>query len=296
MTNTYSFFLGCIAPNRYPAIESTTRLVLDRLDIGIQEMERAGCCPAPGVFRSFDRPDWMVAAARNISIAESNGSPLLTVCNGCFGTLFSVNHELSENEELKKTVNSRLEGLGSHVDASGEVKHIAQVLGYDVGPSEIQNKIVRKVKLRAAVHYGCHFLRPFDEKQIDDPDDPHILENFFEALGVECLDYRNRMMCCGAGGGVKAAHATDSMDILAEKMSSIAESGAEVILDICPFCHLQFDGGQKTLNETMGTNFNIPVIHISQLVAFCMGEDDIGMQHQIIAPDFKLEEKPLDED
>jgi heterodisulfide reductase subunit B len=296
MTETYSFFLGCIAPNRYPAIESTTRLVLDRLGIGVQEMERAGCCPAPGVFRSFDKADWMVAAARNISIAEKNGSPLLTVCNGCFGTLFSVNHELSHNEELKKEVNSRLDGLDSHVEASGEVKHIAQVLGYDIGPSGIQDKIVRKVKLRAAVHYGCHFLRPFDEKQIDDPDEPRILEDFFEALGVECVEYKTKMMCCGAGGGVKAAHAPDSMHILAEKMAGVKESGAEVILDICPFCHLQFDGGQKILNESQGADFDIPVIHISQLVAFCMGEDDIGMQYQTIGQDFKLEARPLDEE
>ncbi len=289
MNTGYSFFLGCIMPNRYPAIESATRFVLERLGINVQEMERAGCCPAPGVFRSFNKPDWMVAAARNIAIAEANGSPLLTVCNGCFGTLFDVNHALKHDEELRKKVNEKLEKLGYHVKADGEVRHIAQVLGFDIGPSGIQQYLKRKVKLKAAIHYGCHFLRPFHLKQIDDPEDPRILEDYFEALGVESLNYRGRLLCCGAGGGVKGAHAEESMKMLLEKMEGIAESGAEAILDICPFCHLQFDGGQKILNEKYGTDFHIPVIHISQLTAFCMGENEIGMKYQVIAPEFRLE-------
>ncbi|MHA1615530.1 MAG: CoB--CoM heterodisulfide reductase subunit B [Candidatus Thorarchaeota archaeon] len=294
MSIEYSFFLGCIMPNRYPAIESATRFVLKTLNMGVKEMERAGCCPAPGVFRSFNKPDWMVAAARNLAIAEQNEADLLTVCSGCFGTLFDVNHVLSNDKELKKKVNLQLKKLGYEVKADQQVKHIAQVLGFDIGPSDIGNYIKRKVKLKVAVHYGCHFLRPFNEKQIDDPDDPSILEDYLEALGVESIDYRRKYACCGAGGGVKAAHADQSMKMLGEKMQAIVESGVDAILDICPFCHLQFDGGQKILNKEYGTDFQVPVIHLSQLTAFCMGMDDIGMKYQTIRPDFKLEAAPLD--
>jgi heterodisulfide reductase subunit B len=294
LATDYSFFLGCIMPNRYPAIESTSRFVLHKLGFNIHEMERASCCPAPGVFRSFDRADWMLAAARNIAIGEKNGSDIVTACSGCFGTLYGVNHALSHDSDLKKKVNSRLEELGYSISADREVKHIAQVLGYDVGPTEIASAITRKVKLKVAVHYGCHFLRPFDEKGIDDPDAPTILEDFLEALGAECVDYRRKYACCGAGGGVKAAHSDDSMKMLAEKLEAIQDSEAQAILNICPFCHLQFDGGQKTLNEEYGQNFNIPVINISQLTAFCMGQDDVGLQYNTTAPDFILEGEPIE--
>ncbi|MHA1769755.1 MAG: CoB--CoM heterodisulfide reductase subunit B [Candidatus Thorarchaeota archaeon] len=294
MGKEYSFFLGCIMPNRYPAIESTSRFVLKELGFEIKEMDGASCCPAPGVFRSFNRFDWAVAGARNLAIGERNQTDILTACSGCFGTLFGVNHLLRHDPEMKKAVNAKLEKLGYQVTNEREVKHIAQVLGFDVGPRGIAEKIKRKANLKVAVHYGCHFLRPFNEKQIDDPESPTILEDYLEALGVECIDYENKYACCGAGGAVRAGDNESSMKMLGEKMAAVTNSEAEAILNICPFCHLQFDTGQKTLNERYGTNFNIPIVNISQVTAFCLGMDDVGLKYNVIAPDFKLEAAPLE--
>ncbi|MFX0044667.1 MAG: CoB--CoM heterodisulfide reductase subunit B [Candidatus Hermodarchaeota archaeon] len=293
MEKELSFFLGCVMPNRYPAIEATTRFTLERLGYTIKEMEGASCCPAPGVFRSFDKFDWIVTAARNLSIAEENGSPIVTTCSGCFGTLYGASHSLKEDDELKKKVNQRLKSLERQLNSDVEVKHVAQILGYDVGPSEIEKVISRKVRLKVAVHYGCHFLRPFEERGIDDPDRPRILEDYLEALGIDCVDHEKMYACCGAGGAVRAGHFDSSMDMLSEKIHTIENSEAEAILNICPFCHLQFDGGQQTLNEKHGTQFNIPVINIAQVTAFCLGMDDVGLKYNATAPEFQLEAASL---
>ncbi|MGV9102837.1 MAG: heterodisulfide reductase-related iron-sulfur binding cluster, partial [Candidatus Thorarchaeota archaeon] len=54
----FMHFLGCIIPHRYPSVESATRLIFPDLDMELLDMEGATCCPAPGVFGSFDRVTW----------------------------------------------------------------------------------------------------------------------------------------------------------------------------------------------------------------------------------------------
>ncbi|MHA1255390.1 MAG: CoB--CoM heterodisulfide reductase subunit B [Promethearchaeota archaeon] len=295
---TFAFFLGCIMPNRYPQIEKATKFVMDKLGYTILDMERATCCPAPGVFRSFNKFDWMVAAARNLCIAEKLDVDIITVCNGCFGTLQEVNKHLKEDEDHREKVNEKLKLLGDYeFKGTIDVRHIAEVLGYEVGPWGIEDFIVRKVNARAAVHYGCHFLKPTRVREIESSEGPTIVEEFIEALGVTSVPFKEQLTCCGAGGGVKAFDGNASMTIFAEKMKNIDEVKPDFILDICPFCHLQFETGQDFVNKNKNCNYDYPVIHLSQLVAYCMGmePDFIGLQYQMMGKSYEFETEPISE-
>ena len=290
---TFSFFLGCIMPNRYPQIESATRFVMEKLGYKLLDMERATCCPAPGVFRSFDKADWMVAAARNICIAEKNDADLITVCNGCFGTLIDVNRHLKENPEMKDKVNEKLKMMGDYeFKGTIRVRHIAEVLSFEVGIPEWLKHIVRKVDARTVVHYGCHLLKPTRIRQLASSEVPTFLDEFVEALGVKSLDFKQKLTCCGAGGGVLGSQRDTSLTILNAKLRIMAETKPDFIFDTCPFCQLQFDANQTPVNEKFGTNFDIPVIHMSQLTAWCMGEkmENIGLQFQAHGKDYKFKE------
>ncbi len=291
---TFAFFLGCIMPNRYPQIEKATRFVMEKLGYKLLDLERATCCPAPGVFRSFNKLDWTVTAARNICLAEKQGVDILTVCNGCFGTLQDVNRRLKEDETLRAQVNEKLKRVGDYeFKGTINVRHIAEVLGFEIGPEKIKEFLVRKVKAKVAIHYGCHFLKPTRIREIQSAEAPTILEDYATALGVESLEFSNKHTCCGAGGGVKSAFGDASMSIFAEKMRNISEVQPDFILDICPFCHLQFETGQDWLNKNKCTNYDIPVIHISQLTAYCMGMDQkfVGLQYQQMGKSYLFAEE-----
>ena len=293
---TFAFFLGCIMPNRYPQIEKATKFVMKKLGYELLDMERAACCPAPGVFRSFVKADWMVLGARNLCIAEKLDADILTVCNGCFGTLQEINKHLKEDEDLRMQVNERLRELGDYeFQGTIEVRHIAEVLGYDVGPWGIEDVIVRKLDAKAAVHYGCHFLKPTRIREIESSENPTIIEEFIEAMGVQSVQFKEQLTCCGAGGGVKAYDGNASMTIFGEKMTNIDEVKPDFILDICPFCHLQFETGQDFLNKNNACNYDYPVIHLAQLTAYCMGMDQefIGLQYQQMGKDFTFKEETL---
>jgi len=289
----FAFFLGCIMPNRYPGIESATRFVMDKLGYTLHEMEGASCCPAPGVFKSFNRETWLAVAARNLVIAEEMGHDIMTVCSGCYGTLFEANHELQNNPERKERVNAILADLGLEYKGTIKVRHIGEILGYEVGPWGIGDHVVRKIDMKIAVHYGCHFLKPFKEKMIDSPENPSILENFIRELGATPVPYKDAMMCCGAGGGVRAGESDVALDMTREKLINIRAAGADAILDVCPFCHLQFDRGQVEIKRKYGEEYNIPVVHICQLLAYAMGEDDVGLDIQAVKGELRAKKEVM---
>ena len=280
----FAYFLGCIMNNRYPGIEKSTRILFDKLDVGLKDMEGASCCPAPGVFGSFDRTTWASIAARNITIAEDQGNDIMTECNGCFGSLYETNHMLHEDEEMKEKINKILAEAGREFKGEIKVRHFAEILYNDVGMDKLAEAVTNPLNLNVAVHYGCHFLKPSAEIDIDDPIKPTILDELVELTGAKSVDYKDKMMCCGAGGGLRSRDLDVTADFTKEKLTNMREAGVDAIINVCPFCHLQFDVGQVEVNNKFGTDFDIPVFHLAQLYGLAMGlsaEDLTVDAHQI---------------
>ena len=266
-----AYFLGCIMNNRYPGIEKATRILFDKLNIELKDMEGASCCPAPGVFGSFDKKTWASIAARNITIAEDMGSDIMTECNGCFGSLFETNLMLKEDDDLKNEINEVLADVGREFKGSVDVKHFAQILYNDVGLDKLAELVTNPVNLNVAVHYGCHFLKPTAEIKIDNAEKPTILDEIVETTGAKSVPYKDKMMCCGAGGGLRSRDIDVTASFTKEKLDNMTAAGVDAIVEVCPFCHLQFDVGQTEVNKMYGTNYSIPVFHLAQLLGLAMG-------------------------
>lgn len=264
----YAFFLGCIAPLRYPGVEKSTRVVCEKLGIELVELTDASCCPAPGVIRAFSKNAWLAAAARNLALAEKAGVPIVTICNGCYGSLFEAAHELNGNAEALAEVNKVLKEIGMQYNGTTQVFHFAEVLYREVGVEKIKAACTNPVSYEVATFYGCHFLKPSDIKNLDDPENPHILDDLVEATGAKSMPRKQKTLCCGAGGGLKAAFGDVAKEFTKTNLENITESGAKYIIDVCPFCHLQFDSVQGDLG------YSIPVLHLSQLYGIAMGMDE----------------------
>ncbi len=282
MANKYGFFLGCIMPLRYPGIESSSREVLGSLGVELVDMKGASCGPAPGVTRSFDQNYWMAVAARNLMIAEKMGVDIVTICNGCFDTLFETAHKLNHDPEARKKVNRILkEATGSEYNGTVNVRHFVELLYRDVGLEAIRAKAKSGKNLKAAVHYGCHFLKPSNVKKIDDAERPHVFDDIVEAAGMTSVMYKDKGMCCGAGGGVRARTPDVALKMTAENLKNMQAAGVDVIVDCCPFCHLQYDVSQVQLKDLQT---KLPVLHLSQLLglAFGLPKEKLGLEvHQV---------------
>jgi len=265
-----SLFTGCLIPNRYPGIEKATKLALDRLDIKWSELKEAACCPAPGIYRSFDKITWLTLASRNLALAEEKGTDILTICNGCFSSLVDANNILKNDAALRSEVNSHLEKIGREYLGTIEVRHIIEFLYKDVGAEKIGRFIEKPLEIRAAVHYGCHLLKPTKDRKLGGAECPVFFDELVEATGATSVPYEGKTSCCGAGGGVRSAMLETSLRMTEYKLERIKKAVVDCIVDACPFCHLQYDGGQVELAKT-GKTYNIPVVHYSQLLALALG-------------------------
>ena len=291
----FALFLGCVIPNRYPFIERATKAVCEKFKIELIDMKGASCCPAPGVFRGFDIDTWLVVGARNIVIAEELGIDITLMCNGCYGSLLEVNHTLKHDKEKKRMVNEHLAKIGKEFKGSIEIRHILDIFYNDIGPEKIRNrtKYGRKtpLNLNLALHYGCHLTKPKEIRPWgSDVENPTFFDELVEISGCKSLNYKDKNMCCGAGGGVRGAFKELSLDYTREKLENISAANADAIITCCPFCHLQFDLGQVEVNnifkDKISAPFNIPVLYFTQLIGLAIGmtPEELGMK---ISPDLK---------
>ncbi len=282
---TYGMFMGCLVPNRYPGIEWATRYIFskDQLNVPVEEVDEFACCPVPGIFYSADKDTWLPLAARNLVVAQDNGHEVLTLCNGCYMSLHKASEAL-QDPKRRSAVNKVLRGVGKRyvgeeVPTDGRikqyrpipVKHLVEVLIHDVGIEKIGNSVVHQLNdLKVAVHYGCHYLRPSDSHQIENPNRPRYLDDLVEACGATSVEYDEKLACCGAGGGVRS-NVKELADALTEdKVDAITRARADVIVTACPFCLLQFDTAQSNLPHR-----NIPAVHLSNFLALALGADPL---------------------
>ncbi len=260
-------------------IEVSIRSVFNFLGVELVDLEGASCCPAPGVFRAFHIPTWYVIAARNMSIAEELGVHAITGCNGCYGTLRDVWYELRHDPDKKKEVNNELAKIGRTYKGNLEPKHIVEAFYLDMGLDYLKNRIKYKFSdLRVGVHYGCHILKPSDKRPWDgEYECPTFFDEIVELTGAKSIDYKDKYMCCGAGGAVRSAMKEIAADFTREKLENMRNVGVDIIVDCCPFCHMQLDSGQVEVNnfykDIIGEPFNIPVIYITQLLGLAFGLD-----------------------
>ncbi|NYT05871.1 MAG: CoB--CoM heterodisulfide reductase subunit B [Methanomicrobiales archaeon] len=270
----YAFFLGCIAPNRYPGCEAAAIRTSAKVGIELLPLKGASCCPAPGAFGSIDLNVWYAMAARNVVLAEQMNMDITLICNGCYKSIWEVNHILKHNDELRDGVNEVLKEIDMEFKGTIDVWHLAE-LYYDpaiCGVDKIRASVTRPLTgTKIAVHYGCHLMKPKKERHFGDTENPMWVDELVEALGAEAVQYRNKMQCCGAGGGVRGFDIVHSLDITNEKLINVKEVGADAITEVCPFCQLEYDRGQIEIAEKFGIKYGLPVLHFNELLGLAQG-------------------------
>ncbi|OLS20182.1 MAG: CoB--CoM heterodisulfide reductase subunit B [Candidatus Heimdallarchaeota archaeon LC_3] len=273
-TNTPSnlnIFWGCTIPYRLPFIEVAIRKVFDKLEIKIEDIAYS-CCPDPGGIQSFDFLTWTTLAARNLTLAEEKNSNIVSACNGCFETLKIANYHLRRDKKLATQVNKILEPqTGRKWQGTIEVTHIMEYLINEIGLENLKKRIVKPLKgLKVTTHVGCHFTKPENIMQTDDPGFPLKLITILEdVLGIEVMPYFGETSCCGAG--TRPIEKDIALDMAHNKLKEMDTQNPDGLVIICPTCFNSFDGQQKLVNRKSGRKQEIPVFHLFELIGLALG-------------------------
>jgi len=263
----YASFLGCQIPMRIPSIEIASKKVFEKIGLEAVDLIGYSCCPEPIISRLLDKTAWLATSARNIVLAEELGLNLMTLCNGCYETLVEANEILKHQPEERQKVNAILKTYGKEYKGVINVKHAVEVLYEDVGLEKIRQQVEKPLKVRVAMHYGCHLYR--EPNGGDIMRKPNMMKKLTLLTGAEVVDYGLERLCCGYPS-MQTDEEFSLKQRLLPKLKHIKEAGAEAVVLTCPACHIQFEIGQVLLREH-GIHFNIPCINLMELLALSFG-------------------------
>jgi len=275
---SYVFFWGCTIPARFAFQEKAVRLVAERMEIGVVDVDGFTCCPEKELVKNMGEELWLLTAARNLAVAETTGLDLVTPCNGCYGTLKSAKAELHKDPRKRAEVNEKLAEIGLKYTGNRKVLHLLELFHDELSPAKIATYVKKPLKgMKIGVHYGCHMMRPSKVLNFDDPIKPVKFDALVGALGAKSVDYVTKMLCCG-GGLSNVGNVSEGIDMVRRKVQELKSLDVDAMTTVCPSCYSQYDM-QQFMMAREGEKYGIPVISYQELLALTMGfsPDEIGM-------------------
>jgi len=280
----YLFYLGCLIPYRLASYEISARKVLGKLNVKLVEMPDFNCCGFPLAPVNYELA--LTLAARNLCLAEQRKLNILTLCNGCFGTLNEVNKMLKEDRTLRDRINGYLQTVGMEFKGETSVKHIVHLLTEDIGLEKLKEYVSNPLSgLRVAQHTGCHLVRPAKKvDRGDNPEEPRLLKDLIRLTGAECVDYMDEAECCG--NTIIGVNEEVPFELAKEKLERVKAAGAQALITVCPSCHMMYDFNQPRIERKFNEKFGIPVLHYTQLLGLAMGfqPEEIGLNQLRVKP------------
>ena len=255
----FSYYPGCTLKTKAKDLDLYARRCAEALGVTMSELPDWQCCGAVYPLAK-DEIATKLSAVRALASAKEKGQDLLTLCSACHNVLKQVNNDMQTNEDIVLRANNYLK-LDAPYAGETKVVHYLEMLrdtvGFDQIKAAVKNPLTGK---KIAAYYGCLLLRPGNIMQMDDPENPTILEDFIRALGAEPVVYAMRNECCGAYVTMEDPAVPKKRS--AAILDNAKANGAEMVLTACPLClyNLKKNGEES-----------LPVLYFTELLAEALG-------------------------
>ena len=291
------YYPGCTLSTKGRGYDASGRAVAQALGLELEELQDWNCCGASFPL-AVDNLLSMTGPTQVLVEARAQGERVATLCAICYNVLKRTNHFLQSDAEKRDRLNTFIEA-----EYAGDlrVQHFLEILRDELGfealgqrVDEAREATGRSLQgLNVAPYYGCLLLRPEKELQLDDAEDPRILEDLLQALGCEPVDFSHRVECCGSYLLVTSADLAADMSF--DVLQSAARNGADLLVTACPLCQYNLDYKQAEMARQHPGFRPLPVLYFTQLMGLALGldSDDWGWELHHVDPRLLLTKQGL---
>lgn len=274
-----AYYPGCALEGSGGPYDKSTRVLVDKLGLKMENLEDYSCCGAMEV-KNIHPMLQTYMSARNLAIAsEKMGyDTVMAPCNGCYHNLKKTEYELATSPEHLKTVQDLAQKADDPV-YKGDVRtvHLLEWLMEELGPEGIKAKMSKSLKgVKIANYYGCMYTRPrqiFPEKDQGPGSEssykPHFMDDLLAAAGAENVDFPLKTACCG--GAHTLSDSDTSTQLVLNILQAAEDAGAEVIATECPTCHSGLEMHQVRAEKEFGITTKVKIVYFTQLLGLAMG-------------------------
>lgn len=276
-------FKSCLVTVEYPGVESSTKYVFDKLGIDYEISDKQTCCTGLGHYSDvFDQFTTTAIGARNFSVANELKRPnIVMMCATCYAINKKVANILNKKSQIREEINDIFEesDLGhlkyekDSIESSKNLFHVVDIL-YNK-KDEIKDLIKYDLSdFKIAAHHGCHYCKVHYDDTIGGVRNPHILDELVEACGCKTIGfYDHKRTTCGTGFTQRYSNPELAMKVTGDKLQTLKEEDVDILIHLCPNCHVQFDRYQNLIGEKLNEEFKTIHLNIAQFIAIVMGGD-----------------------
>lgn len=283
--NKLLFYPGCSLEGSARAYYDSLRIVANVLSLDLIELDDWNCCGATEYVSINLIPAYSLIA-RNLAIAAKQAKQtniLMAPCSACYLNLEKADYYMAERPKLGEKVNQALSAGGLHYDPGTlQIRHLLDVIVNDVGLEKVKSMVkVPLSGLRVAPYLGCMVPRPDYQRRWSDFEYPTELDDLLRVLGADVIDFPLKTNCCG--GHMTQIGPETAYELIRRLLSSAEEKSAHIIATVCPMCQMNIDAYQAETNKYFGTNFFMPIVFFTQLMAlaFGAGQKEAGLGSEL---------------
>ncbi len=253
-----AYYVGCTASYRQKEIAIATCKIFEKLGINFTLIREEVCCGSP-FFRIGATETAQELMKKNLE-SFKKVKKIFFSCAGCYRT-FTIDYPKWNKSKKNPFQTLHAFELITQLIIDDKIKFKAN--------KNLKDKVVT---YHDPCHTGRHFGIEFEQELIEQSENlmfdmrklnekleewfekPRIiLKKLEEDVGIQFKEmYRIKMdsMCCGAGGGVRAAYPDFSLKTASLRCDEANAIGADILTTECPFCFRNLsDANEKFKHE-----------------------------------------------